>query len=199
MQGILDWIVANPLIVAIIILVLFLIITYNNLNSKKKRVEKSFSTIDIYLEKRFDEISSLLEQTLTAYELEENVHTRVAGLRSGIETAKKGTINDKIEAVNSINGFIASPGFKTEAYPELKSITTLGMFTAQKTSQVEDDLAAARKQYNNNATSYNTLITSFPTGMVAGIFGFKTQFQLFKVSEEKKERPTMSQIKNGLN
>ena len=199
MQGILDWIVANPLIVAIVIIVLFLILTYNNLNSKKKRVEKSFSTIDVYLEKRFDEISSLLEQTLTAYELEENVHTRVAGLRSGIETAKNGTINDKIEAVNSINGFIASPGIKTEAYPELKSITTLGMFTAQKTSQVEDDLAAARKQYNNNATSYNTLITSFPAGMVAGIFGFRTQFQLFKVSEGKKERPTMSDIKKNLN
>ena len=199
MQGILDWMAANPLIVIIAVIVLLLIFTYNNLNSSKKRVEKSFSTIDVYLEKRFDEISALLEQTLTAYDFEESTHTRIAGLRSGIDVAKKGTINDKINAANNISSFIASPGFKTEEYPELKSITSLGMFTAQKTSQVEDDLAAARKQYNNNATSFNTKITSFPTLLVAGLFGFKTQFELFKVSEEKKERPTVSSTRKGLN
>ena len=96
MQGILDWIAANPLIVIIAVLVLFLIFTYNNLNGKKKRVEKSFSTIDVYLEKRFDEISALLEQTLTAYEFEESTHTRIADLRSTIKVAQTGTINDKV-------------------------------------------------------------------------------------------------------
>ena len=90
MEAILNWIIANPLTVTIIIILLFFIFTYNNLNSKKKRVEKSFSTIDVYLEKRFDEISALLEQTLTAYQLEENVHSKIAGLRSGIDTAKNG-------------------------------------------------------------------------------------------------------------
>lgn len=198
MQGILDWMAANPVIVIIAVIVLFLIFTYNNLNSKKKRVEKSFSTIDVYLEKRFDEIGALLEQTLTAYQHEEDVHTQVAALRSSIETAKTGSINDKVGAANSISGFIASPAIRTEAYPELKAIEQIGMFTAQKTSQVEDDLAAARKQYNNNATSYNTKITSFPTNLVAGIFGFNKAFELFKVTEGKKERPTVSSIKQGL-
>lgn len=198
MQGILDWMAANPLIVIIVVIVLFLMFTYNNLNAKKKRVEKSFSTIDVYLEKRFDEISALLEQTLTAYELEQETQTKIAALRTGIDVAKTGNINDKVNAVNSINGFIASPGIKTEAYPELKSITSLGMFAAQRTSQVEDDLAAARKQYNDNATSYNTKITSFPTVLVAGIFGFKTPFELFKASEQKKERPTLKDVKAGL-
>ena len=198
MQGILDWMAANPVIVIVAVVVLLLIFTYNNLNAKKKRVEKSFSTIDIYLEKRFDEISSLLEQTLTAYQHEENVHTQVAALRSGIETAKTGSINDKVNAANSISGFIASPGIRTEAYPELKAISEMGMFTAHKTSQNEDDLAAARKQYNNNATSYNTKISSFPTNLVAGLFGFGKAFELFKVSEGKKERPTMASIKQGL-
>lgn len=199
MNGILDWIVSNPIPVIIIVIVLFLIFTYNNLNAKKKRVEKSFSTIDVYLEKRFDEISSLLEQTLTGYQHEDSVHTQVAALRSGIETAKTGSINDKVQAFNSIGSFMASPAIKTEAYPELKAISELGMFTAEKTSQVEDDLAAARKQYNNNATAYNTKISSFPTNLVAGIFGFKTPFELFKVSEGKKERPTMANVKKGLN
>ena len=177
---------------------MFLIFTYNNLNAKKKRVEKSFSTIDVYLEKRFDEISALLEQLLTAYKFEEDTHTRLSGLRSGIDIAKSGSINDKVQAVNSVSSFIATPGIKTEAYPELKAIEKLGVFTAQKTSQIEDDLAAARKQYNNNATSYNTKISSFPTNIIASIFGFKKPFELFKVSEGKKERPTMASVKENL-
>lgn len=195
MDAILNWIVANPIPVIIIVVVLFLIFTYNNLNAKKKRVEKSFSTIDVYLEKRFDEIGSLLEQTMSSYEHEESIYSQVAALRSGIETAKTGSINDKVRAMNGITSFVANPGFKTEAYPELgQAIVQLGRFTAEKTSQVEDDLAAARKQYNNNVTAYNTKISSFPTNLVAGIFGFKTPFELFKVSEGKKERPTMATV-----
>jgi len=198
MEAIFNWITENPLIVIIILIVLFLIFTYNNLNAKKKRVEKSFSTIDVYLEKRFDEIGALLEQTLTAYEFEENIHTQVAALRSSVETAKTGSINDKVGAVNGVTGFLANPGFKTEAYPELKAIAEMGVFTAKKTSQVEDDLAAARKQYNNNATSYNIKIKSFPTVLVAGLFGFGKEFVLFQVTEGKKERPTMASIKKNL-
>ena len=199
MNGIIDWIVSNPIPVVIVVVVLLLIFTYNNLNAKKKRVEKSFSTIDIYLEKRFDEISALLEQTLSAYEFEESVMTQVSALRSGISTAKSGSINDKVAAVNSLGKINAIPGLKAESYPELQSILSMGMFTVEKTSEIENDLAAARKQYNNNATSYNTQISSFPTNLVAGIFGFKTPFELFKVSEGKKERPTMASIKKSLN
>lgn len=199
MDLILNWIMANPIPVIIIIVVLFLIFTYNNLNAKKQRVEKSFSTIDIYLEKRFDEIGALLEQTLAAYEFEENVYTQVSALRSGIATAKSGSINDKVNVANNLNKMIAIPGLKSEAYPEIQAIQKMGMFTMEKTSSIEDDLAAARKQYNNNATSYNTKIASFPTNLVAGIFGFKTPFELFKVTEGKKERPTMASIKKGLN
>lgn len=198
MQGIIDWIAANPLIVIIAVLVLFLIFTYNNLNSKKKRVEKSFSTIDIYLEKRFDEIGALLEQLLVTYDFEESVHAQVSALRSGIATAKSGSINDKVNVANNLNNMMAIPGLKAESYPELQSITKQGMFVMEKTSAIEDDLLAARKQYNNNATSYNTKITSFPTVLVAGLFGFKTPFELFKVTEGKKERPTMASVKNSL-
>ena len=199
MQAILDWMAANPLIVILVVIFLYLMFTYNNLNSKKKRVEKSFSTIDIYLEKRFDEIGALLEQTLTAYELEESVHTQVSALRNSVETAKTGSISDKVKASNAISSFIGAPGIKAEAYPELQSILSIGMYTANKTSQIEDDLTAARKQYNNNATSFNTKITSFPAVLVAGMFGFKQPFELFKVTEGKKERPTMASIKNNLN
>ena len=183
MDTILNWLGANPILTVIIVLVLLIVLIYNNLNSKKKRVEKSFSNIDVYLEKRFDEISSLLAQLQNSYTFESDVQTQIAGLRTGIETAKNGSVNDKVVASNNVSAFLASPAIKTEAYPELKSISELGMFTAQKTASVEDEISAARRQYNNNATSYNTLIKSFPAVLIARLAGFNTPYELFKVSE----------------
>ena len=176
-------------LIILIVIVVLIILMYNNLNSSKNRVEKSFSNIDVYLEERFDKISALLEQTLTAYDHEEKTYTEISALRTGIANAKGGSINDKVNAENKMSAFMASPLMKTEAYPELKAIETLGMTTANETIKSEANLSAARRQYNNNATSYNTSLTAFPTNIIAGMFGFNQPYELFKVTEGKKERP----------
>lgn len=191
MDAILNWISKNPVLTVVIVLVLLIILIYNNLNAKKRRVEKSFSNIDVYLEKRFDEIESLLDQTMNSYKFEADTQTQVAGLRSGVSKAKNGSINDKVEASNQISAFIANPAIRTEAYPELDSIKEIGMFTARETANVENEISAARRQYNSNATSYNSLIRSFPSVIVAKVMGFSTPFELFKVSDGKKEPPVV--------
>ena len=164
---------------------------------KKQRVEKSFSTIDVYLQGRFDKLSSLLEQTLAAYDHESDVYKEVSRLRSGIVKAQTGNINDKVNAENEINAFIANPMMRTEAYPNLDSIKTLAMKTAEETVISENELISARRQYNSNVTSYNTKIKSFPAMLIAGILGFGTPFALFKVEEQAKERPSINTIKNA--
>ena len=179
----------QTLLIILCIIVILIILMYNNLNASKNRVEKSFSNIDVYLEERFDKISALLEQTLTAYDHEEKTYEEISALRTGIQTAKNGGINDKVNAENQISAFMASPLMKTEAYPELKAIETLGVMTANETIKSEANLSAARRQYNNNATSYNTSLTAFPTSIIAKICGFNTPYELFKVTEGKKERP----------
>lgn len=179
----------NIVLIIIAVIVVLVILMYNNLNGAKNRVEKSFADIDVYLEERFDKISALLEQTLTTYDHEEKVYTEVSALRTGIVNAKNGSINDKVKAENQIAAFMASPLMKTEAYPELRSIESIGMLTANETVKSEENLAAARRQYNRNVTSYNTSLTAFPTNIIAGMFGFNTPYELFKVTEGKKERP----------
>ena len=179
----------STIFIIIGIVVVLIILMYNNLNASKNRVEKSFSNIDVYLEERFDKISALLEQTLTAYDHEEKTYEEISSLRSGIINAKSGGINEKVNAENQISAFMASPLMKTEAYPELKAIETLVVITENETIKSEENLAAARRQYNNNATSYNTSLTAFPTSIIAGLFGFNTPYELFKVTEGKKERP----------
>ncbi len=197
MNQILDWMFAHPLIIVVIIVFLYVMFTYNNLNGKKQRVEKSFSTIDVYLQARFDKLTSLLEQTLAAYDHESEVYKEVSRLRSGIVKAKTGDINDKVNAENEINAFISNPMMRTEAYPNLDSIRTLAMKTAEETVISENDLISARKQYNSNVTSYNTKIKSFPAMLIAGILGFNQPFALFKVEEQAKVRPSINTIKNA--
>ena len=197
MNQILDWMFAHPLIIVAIIVFLYVMFTYNNLNGKKQRVEKSFSTIDVYLQARFDKLTSLLEQTLAAYDHESEVYKEVSRLRSGIVKAKTGDINDKVNAENEINAFISNPMMRTEAYPNLDSIRTLAMKTAEETVISENDLISARKQYNSNVTSYNTKIKSFPAMLIAGILGFNQPFALFKVEEQAKVRPSINTIKNA--
>ena len=177
-------------LIILLVVVGLIILIYNNLNASKNRVEKSFSNIDVYLEERFDKISALLEQTLTAYDHEEKTYQEISALRTGITNAKNGGINDKVIAENQISTFMLSPLMKSESYPELKAIGTLGVITAQETIKSESNLSAARRQYNNNATSYNTSLTAFPTNIIAGLFGFNTPYELFKTTDEKKERPS---------
>lgn len=197
MNSVFDWVLSHPLIVIIIVLVLYIIFTYNNLNGKKHRIEKSFSNIDVYLQARFDKIKALLEQTSKAYDHESDVFKGISRLRTGITKAMEegSSINDKVSAENEINAFVRSPLIRTEAYPELSAIKELGMYTAKQTVISEEDLAAARKQYNSNVTSFNRTITTFPTLLVAKLLGFGTAYELFKVAEEAKERPTFNSVK----
>jgi LemA protein len=197
MEKIFDWMLSHPLVVIIVIVLLLVMLTYNNLNGKKHRIEKSFSTIDVYLQKRFDKMKSLLEQVSQAYDHESDVFKEVSRLRSGITKAmEEGTINSKVAAENDINAFIVrTPSLRTEAYPTLDLGKEMAVFTAKETVISEEELAAARKQYNANVTSFNRAISSFPTMLLAGLLGFGKPYELFKVAEAAKERPTFNSVK----
>lgn len=197
MERIIDWMFSHPFMVLLIILIIFVIFIYNNLNGKKHRIEKSFSTIDVYLQKRFDKMKSLLEETVQAYEHESKTYENISRLRTGITKAmEEGTINAKVNAENQMNAFIAAtPMIRTEGYPQLDIGREMSIFTAKQTVISEEELAAARSQYNANVTSFNRAITSFPTMLFAKLFGFGEPYELFKVQEAAKERPSFNTVK----
>lgn len=177
------------LIILIVVCVCLVILLSNSLVGKRNRVEQSFATIDTYLEKRFDELGSLFEQLTASMDHESDVYIKVAKARSGLQS---GDMNTKIEAMNAVSGIMAHPMMKTEAYPELKSIETMGLFTAKATSSVEDNIAAARKTYNKNVTAYNNALEMFPMNIIASMTGHKEKFALLVTAEEKKVRPGMA-------
>ncbi len=172
----------NPIIVIAIVVILLVIFMYNNLNSSKQRVEKSFATIDTYLQERTVKMEGLLDQALTVLDSESEMYKQVSAMRSGFNGYQNASINDKVKLDNQMRNFYAA----AESYPQIKSID-LFKTAAQTLIKDEQQIGAARRQYNTNVTSYNIKITSFPTSILAGMFGFNEKFELFTLSEAKRE------------
>lgn len=171
------------IIVVLVILVLLVVFIYNNLNSAKHRVEKSFATIDTYLEERYDDMKLLMQEADKFLGKEVNMQIDIAAVRSGLANFKNASINDKVNLENQMRRFYAT----SEAYPELKS-SPLFINMSNETIRDNEQLTAAKKQYNKNATAYNVKITSFPTNLIAGMFGFNEKMELLLLSEEKRNK-----------
>lgn len=179
----------SPIFWIVVIVLVLIIFIYNNLNASKHRVEKSFSTIDAYLQEKESAISLLLDKEINFVNVQSDLQKDIAELRSLTGKSKSGDINDRVNLDNSFNRFAAT----YENYPEFQGIELFKQ-SAREVIIKEHNISSARIQYNNNATNYNIKITSFPTNIFAKIFGFRDKFQLFELTAQQRE-----DITNGTN
>ena len=163
------------LIVAIFLL--FVLIVFNGLVKKRNQVKQSRSSIDVYLNQRFDLIPNLVETVKAYAKHEESLLKSITELRTKYNENKN--LDTASELNNQINKLIVS----VENYPELKS--SENFLNLQKNlTKMEDQLQAARRLYNMDVTNYNTSIQTFPTNILANIFKFNTE-KLFEIEPEK--------------
>ena len=165
------------LIVAIFLL--FVLIVFNGLVKKRNQVKQSRSSIDVYLNQRFDLIPNLVE-TVKAYAAhEKSIFEEVAKLRSAYMENK--SLSTATELDKAVNNLIAV----AENYPELKA--SENFLNLQKNlTKMEDQLQAARRLYNTDVTTYNTSLETFPSNIIAGFFGFKPE-ELFQIEPGKEQ------------
>ena len=167
------------LIVILVILVLYVIITYNKFVTLKKQMNNSYSVIDVYLKKRFDLIPNLVEVTKGYANYEQDVLTKITEYRTAYNQHK-----DK-DALNKLNEEYNNLILVAENYPELK--TSEQFLKLQKSLiKVESELQAARRIYNNDTTKYNTKLIVVPSNIIGKIFNFK-EGDLFELEDRKIE------------
>ena len=167
------------IIFGIIILIIFGI--YNSIVKMKNKVKQAESGIDVYLNERFDLIPNLVECVKSYSKHEKEMFENIVKLRTQYMSNKKANLKQAEELNNNINKIIAV----AENYPELKASEQF--LNLQKSlSKMESQLQAARRIYNNEVTKYNTKITTVPSNIIAGLFGFK-EADLFTIEEYKKE------------
>ena len=169
------WIVVG----VVVLLVLYVVLTYNGLVRLRNRVDAAWSQIDVQLKRRYDLIPNLVE-TVKAYAaherqtLEAVIEARNAGI-SAKGPAEQG------QAENLLTGALRSLFAVAEAYPELKANENF-LNLQEELSGTEGRIAYARQFYNDTVQRLNTKIQQFPGNLVAGPFGF-TEREYFEMDD----------------
>ena len=169
-----------PVLLLVLVPVLWLIGTYNGLVRLRNHCREAWAGIDTELRRRYDLIPNLVETVkgYAQYErdvLERVVHARQQAVSStgSPETQAK----DENELVHALNRLFAV----AEAYPDLKA--NQGFLQLQtELVNTEDRIQAARRFYNANVRDLNTRTETFPSNLVASMFGFQ-RMEFFEVEE----------------
>src|SRR3989338_3886470 len=167
-----------------VLFVFYFIATYNGFIVLKTRIQEAFSGIDVQLKRRADLIPNLVETVKGYAKHEKGVFEEVTKARSALMSAK--TPADKAEANNMLTDALKSLFAVAEAYPDLKASENFRDLQRQL-EDTEDKIAYSRQFYNSNVLDYNTKIQTFPSNLVANIFGFK-QEEFFAATEEERKK-----------
>ena len=158
------WLIVILVIVLVVGIIIWAISTRNSLVALQNNVEEGFSTIDVYLKKRWDLIPNLVETVKGYAAHEQGTFTKVIEARNKAMTAT--TAEDKIAAENALTGTLKSLFALKEAYPDLKANQQFAMLQSQLTS-IENDIAQHRKYYNATVKQFNNKIMFFPSSIIA--------------------------------
>ncbi|MFM1653381.1 LemA family protein [Brevibacillus sp. B_LB10_24] len=169
----------------VILLFLWIILSYNRLILLKNRVRSSWSQVDVVLKTRFDLIPNLTETVKGYAAHEKETLTRVTELRTKYVSA--GSVQDKAAVSGEISGILSRLLMVAESYPDLKANENF-LYLKQQLTSIEDKIRFARQFYNDSVEAFNTAVMSFPTNLFAGMFGFQ-QEPFFHIDEAEKSVP----------
>jgi LemA protein len=171
------------LLAIVVLLGIFLIAMYNSLVQLRVRADSAWSDIDVQLKRRHDLIPNLVETVKGYAAHEKGTFENIAKFRSMAMQATSPA--DKAAAENQLTGALKSLFAVAENYPQLQASQE---FTQLQNSlnQIEDAIQNARRYYNAVVRDLNTKIQSFPTNVLAGMFGFQ-QKQFFEADAADRE------------
>lgn len=166
----------------IVLLIIYTIIKYNAFVKANNNVEEAFSTMDVYLKKRWDLIPNLVEVVKGYAKHEKDTFNQVTSLRTGNYDGM--SMNNKISVNEQITQVIAKIIAISENYPELKASDNF-LKLSEDLTKIEDEIANSRKYYNGTVRELNNKIQMFPSNIVAVLFGFKLAKSFETNSEER--------------
>ena len=176
-------IIVTIIVVIIVILVVDTIAMYNSFIKLRNNCEEAFSTMDVYMKKRFDLIPNLVETVKGYAAHEKETLEKVIAARNSIQSAT--TVEEKMARENVLQGTLKSLFAVAEAYPDLKANTNF-LDLQDQLKSVEEDIANSRKYYNAVVRLYNNKVQVFPNNIFSKILGFKRE-DMFEAKESERE------------
>ena len=168
-----------------VILILFVIGTYNSLISLRNKKDDQWSQIEVQLKRRADLIPNLVETVKGYAKHENNTLKEVIEARNTYVAAS--TPEEEMKASGEVTKALNKLFALSESYPDLKANENF-MALQKDLKDTEDKISYARQFYNDTVLTYNNKVEMVPSNIVAGIFKFK-KATFFEASEEGKKTP----------
>ena len=178
-------IIVGILILIIVIPFSYLKGTYNSLVTMDESVKGAWAQVENQLQRRYDLIPNYVETVKGYAKHEKEVFIKVTEARSKVAGAKN--ISEKIETNNQLSSALARLLVVVERYPDLKANTNF-IRLQDELAGTENRIAVERRRFNEAVKAFNIKIRSFPTNMIAGMFGF-VKATFFEVPKERQEAP----------
>lgn len=180
------WIAAIGII--LVLTVLLIGSSYNSLVSSNENVNGKWAQIDTQLARRYDLIPNLVETVKGISNQEKAVFTAIADARSHYAGAT--TPEARVGAANEVESSLARLLVITENYPVLTSSVSYQNLMVQLEG-TENRIAVARKDYNDAVQSFDGKIKTFPTNLLAGMFGFQAR-TYFEATNDTRTNPKVN-------
>lgn len=179
------------ILIILVVVVLLIIGLYNRLVKLRNNRENAFADIDVQLKQRLDLIPQLVEAVKAYMKHESTVLTDITNARTSALQAR--TINEKVAAENQLTSALQGLNVAVEAYPDLKASQNF-IQLQEEIADIENKLAAARRFFNSATKELNNAVQTFPSNILAGMFGFSKEpmFDLGMSREKAEETPKLN-------
>jgi len=162
-------------IIAVVLLVavaLWLLLTYNGLVRRRLRVDNAWSQIDVVLRQRHDLVPGIVQIVRDHTSYERGIVEDVSAARERAVSA--GGVAETAKAERELTEGVGKLLAVAEAYPDLKASQSFVTFQVQL-ADLETRIAVARQVYNDTVQTYNEMVQTLPTALVARSMGFETR------------------------
>ena len=164
-----------------VVLTVFLVgaAQYNRLVRTKQLAQEGLSGIDVQLKRRADLIPNLLEAVKGYMGHERGVLEKVTELRA--QSMKAESVAEKGQVEGLLSRALGNLFAVAENYPDLKA--SQNFIELQKSlADIEEQIQLSRRYYNGAVRALNILVDSFPSNIVARMFGF-TSMEYFELED----------------
>ena len=156
---------------AVLVLLLSLMVMYNRFVRQRVLIDESWGQTDVELTRRHDLIPNLV-RTVQGYAAHEReVIEGVTRAREEAAAHSDDSPHSREKFEDALGGAVRTLLVRAEAYPDLKASANF-LDLQDELTNTEDRIAAARRFYNGNVRAYNTRVATFPSNLIAGMFGF---------------------------
>lgn len=178
-------------LIIIAVLVVIVVLMYNSLVGKKNQVDNIFAGVDAVLKKRYNLIPNLVSSVQQYMQHEKGILEKVTELRA--QALKPGISDEKKIALDrEITSALGNIMVAVENYPELKANENV-MHLQRTLTEVEAQIAAARRAYNQAVTDYNNALEMIPTNILANMMHY-TRKQVFEITEDERKNVNVGKL-----